>query len=247
MRALALTFDNLGEAADDERGAPPRAEPHPSVTDVLPWLLAALDERGLRATFFVEGINAQRYPDALRAIVARGHEIGCHAWRHERWDGLGPEAEARTLERALRALRALELDVRAFRPPGGELNAGTPALLRAHGIDWCSPRGTHAERRPDGLAILPFAWPLVDAYHRQEHFAALREAQGDAPAPLDPAATAARLEAELARAELPTCLILHPFLAADAGGAAALRHVLDVVARLDVAVGPGGPIARALS
>jgi peptidoglycan/xylan/chitin deacetylase (PgdA/CDA1 family) len=242
VRALALTFDNLGEAADLERDLP-AARPHASVAEVLPWLLAALDERGLRATFFVEGLNAERYPDALRAIAARGHEIGCHAWRHERWDTLTPDAEARTLERALTALRGLELEVRGFRPPGGELNPATPALLRAHGIDWCSPHGTRAQRRPDGLAVLPFAWPLVDAYHRLDHFAALREEHGDPAAPLDPAATAARLEAELARAELPTCLVLHPFLAVGEDGAAAMRQVLDAVANLGVPVNPGGTVA----
>jgi peptidoglycan/xylan/chitin deacetylase (PgdA/CDA1 family) len=228
VRALALTFDNLGEAADLERDLPTE-RPHASVAEVLPWLLGALDERGLRATFFVEGINAERYPDALRAIAARGHEIGCHAWRHERWDTLTPEAEARTLQRALTALRGLELDVRGFRPPGGALNPGTLALLRAHGIDWCSPQGARAEVR-DGIRILPFRWPLVDAYHRLEHFAALRQAHGDPAEPLDPAATAARLEAEIARAELPTCLVLHPFLAVGDEGAAAMRRILDVVA-----------------
>jgi peptidoglycan/xylan/chitin deacetylase (PgdA/CDA1 family) len=244
VRALALTFDNLGEAADLERGHEP-AGPHPSVA-VLPWLLDVLDERGLRATFFVEAINAEQHPQALRAIAARGHELGCHAWRHERWDALDPEEEAQILTRSVAALRELGLDVRGFRPPGGELNATTPALLRAHGLDWCSPHGTVAERRPDGLAVLPFAWPLVDAYHRLEHFADLRTAHADPAAPLDAATTATRLEAELVRASAPTCLVLHPFLAADRDGAAALLRILDVVAGLDAEVGPGGPLAASL-
>jgi peptidoglycan/xylan/chitin deacetylase (PgdA/CDA1 family) len=228
--ALALTFDNLGEAADLERGRPV-AQPPPSVAEVLPWLLDALDERGLRATFFVEGINAQLHPQALRAIAARGHEVGCHAWRHERWDALSPDEEAATLERALAALRGLDLEVRGFRPPGGELNPGTPALLRAHGIDWCSPHGTQTEVR-DGVRILPFQWPLVDAFYRLEHFADLRLAHGEPAAPLDPQATADRLEAELTQAPRPACLVLHPFLAVGDEGAAAMRRILDAVARL---------------
>lgn len=244
MRTLALTFDNLGEAADLERGQR-SCGPHPSVA-VLPWLLDALDARGLRATFFVEAINAEQRPDTLRAIAARGHEVACHAWRHERWDALAPDAEAWTLTRSVAALRAIGLDVRGFRPPGGELNAGTPALLRAHGLDWCSPHGARAERRPDGLAVLPFAWPLVDAYHRLEHFARLRVAHGDAATPLGAAAAADRLEAELARAPDLACLVLHPFLAADPDGAAALHRILDVVARLDAEVGPGGALASGL-
>jgi peptidoglycan/xylan/chitin deacetylase (PgdA/CDA1 family) len=227
--ALALTFDNLGEAADLERGLPP-AEPPPSVVEVLPWLLDALEERGLRATFFVEGINAELHPDALHAIAARGHEIGCHAWRHERWDSLSPEEETAVLERALTALRGLGLEVRGFRPPGGELNAGTLALLRAHGIDWCSPHGERAEVR-DGLRILPFRWSLVDAFYRLDHFADLRTAHGEPAASLGSAETATRLEAELGRVTTPTCLVLHPFLGVGEEGAAALRRILDAVAQ----------------
>lgn len=228
MRAVALTFDNLGEAADLERGLAP-VDPPPSVVEVLPWLLDALDERGLRATFFVEGLNAELHPDALRTIAARGHEVGCHAWRHERWNELAPDEEAATLEQALEALRGLGLDVRGFRPPGGELNAGTPALLRAHGIDWCSPHGTRHEVR-DGVRIEPFRWPLVDAFYRLDHFAALREAHGLPAAALGPDEAASRLEAELRRAQGPTCLVLHPFLAVGDDGAAALRRLLDVLA-----------------
>jgi len=241
VRALGLTFDNLGEAADVERGEQPTG-PHPSLA-ALPGLLDALQARGLRATFFVEAINAEQHPDTVRAIAARGHEVGCHAWRHERWDTLAPDEEARILTRSLAALRGLGVHVRGFRPPGGALNPGTPQLLRAHGVDWCSPHGERPERRPDGLAILPFAWPLVDAYHRLDHFADLRTAHGDPAEPLDAAATADRLEAELVRADRPTCLVLHPFLAADPDGAAALERILDVVAGLGAEVGPGGEIA----
>ena len=244
MRALGLTFDNLGDAADVERGERPGGR-HPSLA-VLPRVLDALDARGLRATFFVEAINAEQHPEAVRAIAERGHEVGCHAWRHERWDTLAPGEEERTLTRSLAALRGLGVEVRGFRPPGGGLNPGTPRLLRAHGVTWCSPHGDRAERRPDGLAILPFAWPLVDAYHRLDHFAALREAHGDAARPLDAAATAGRVEAELARATNHTCLVLHPFLAADAEGAVALGRILDAAAALDGDVGPGGEIAARL-
>ena len=74
-RTVVLTFDNLGEAADLERGGEPRGD-HPSVTVVLPRLLDALDEHRLRVTFFVEGVNTDLYPDAVREIARRGHELG---------------------------------------------------------------------------------------------------------------------------------------------------------------------------
>ena len=84
--ALVLTIDNLGEASALERGeafAPTRRDP--SVTQALPWLLDELDRHGLTATFFVEAINCELYPDAVAGIAARGHELGHHGWSHEQW------------------------------------------------------------------------------------------------------------------------------------------------------------------
>ena len=74
--AVLLSFDNLGEAADLERGtAQPPIGDDPSVTVGLPRALEALAAHDLRATFFVEGLNAELYPQALRDIAAAGHEV----------------------------------------------------------------------------------------------------------------------------------------------------------------------------
>src|SRR3954454_23955172 len=85
---VSVTFDNLGEAADLERGLWPEDEPlgrHFSVKRTLPRILDTLDELGLRATFFVEGFNAELYPEALLEIANSGHELCYHGWRHEYW------------------------------------------------------------------------------------------------------------------------------------------------------------------
>lgn len=50
----------------------------------LSTLLDLLDELGLTATFFVVGVTADRHPEALLDVVARGHEIGCHGYEHRR-------------------------------------------------------------------------------------------------------------------------------------------------------------------
>lgn len=44
--------------------------------------LQLLDDRGLKATFFVLGYNAERYPHLVRAIQAAGHELGTHGYSH---------------------------------------------------------------------------------------------------------------------------------------------------------------------
>ena len=117
--ALVLTIDNLGEARALERGTKPPDEPvgnDPSVTVALPWLLDELDAHHLLATFFVEAINTELYPDALREIAARGHELGLHGWRHEEWTSLTAAGERDILTRAARAFAALGLEARGFGP-----------------------------------------------------------------------------------------------------------------------------------
>jgi len=45
-------------------------------------LLDILDEHNTQATVFVLGWVAQRYPSLVREVAQRGHEIGCHSFRH---------------------------------------------------------------------------------------------------------------------------------------------------------------------
>jgi peptidoglycan/xylan/chitin deacetylase (PgdA/CDA1 family) len=235
--ALVLTFDNLGEASELERGTWPGGEPlgsHPSVTGVLPRLLDTLDAHGLQATFFVEAINCELYPDALREIARRGHEVGHHGWRHEAWGGLTATQELDALTRGMQAFETLGLGVTGFRPPGGELTERSPTLLRDAALRWCSPAGGPSDVR-DGLAYVPFEWPLVDAYHLMERFSALRLRRGDPGAALDPERVADRLAAELAALgtrEGQRTLILHPFLMLDDAWFAGVQRLLGLIGEL---------------
>src|SRR5690242_4012772 len=48
----------------------------------VPRLLRMLAGRGVRATFFVPGLTADRYPATVAAIAEAGHEIGNHGYSH---------------------------------------------------------------------------------------------------------------------------------------------------------------------
>jgi peptidoglycan/xylan/chitin deacetylase (PgdA/CDA1 family) len=166
--AVSVTFDNLGEAAEQELGVPVPIGGHYSVTTALPIVLAELAAAGVPATFFVEGVNAGTYPQALASIAAAGHECAYH----EEWSRLTDAEEDENLRRGLAAMRALGLEPDGFRPPGGRLGERTLALLQAHGLSYCSPAG--AGVASGRTVLLPFAWPGVDAYHLLPQFGALR-------------------------------------------------------------------------
>jgi peptidoglycan/xylan/chitin deacetylase (PgdA/CDA1 family) len=215
-----LSFDNLGEVTALARGEWPADAPvgeHWSVTRALPRLLALLDELDLRATFFVEGLNAELYPDTLRELDAAGHEVGLHGWRHEPWGDLEPERERALLERGVEALGALGLRPRSFRPPGGELTAASLDLLRELGFEYVSPEGDEIEEL-DGITVIPFRWELVDAWYYLPTF----------PGPDSPAAL--RAAAMKALDEGDTTLIFHPFLTDSEERFGVLRETLEAIA-----------------
>jgi peptidoglycan/xylan/chitin deacetylase (PgdA/CDA1 family) len=251
---IVLTFDNLGEAADEERGLPTGPPPHPSVAVALPPLLELLHRHDLRATFFVEAVNAERYPDTLSAILGGGHELGCHGWRHEVFGQLPPSQRPAILDRSLAALRGAGVAVEGFRPPGGTITRYDLALLAARGIRWCSPAGS-APGIDHDVVCLPFAWPLIDAYYLAPALGALRSADGLPEEPLEVERYLEAIGAELDRVGNPDppaliCLIMHPYLYAGERGPEVLDGLLERLARLResgaAAVGPGAEAARRL-
>ncbi|MGH8495257.1 MAG: XrtA system polysaccharide deacetylase [Gammaproteobacteria bacterium] len=50
-------------------------------------ILELFDAAGVHATFFTLGWIAERYPEVLRRIAARGHEVASHGYDHERASG----------------------------------------------------------------------------------------------------------------------------------------------------------------
>jgi peptidoglycan/xylan/chitin deacetylase (PgdA/CDA1 family) len=249
--ALSLSFDNLGEAAEIELGAEPDSprDRHFTVERVLPSLLNILDEHELAATFFVEGLNAELYPDELREIAARGHEVAYHAWRHEQWGGLSAAEQADNLARGGAAFEGLGLDLAGLRPPGGGLGHGGVEVLREAGLRYCSPAGQGIGAQ-DGVALLPFQWRHVDATCVLPPLAPVREQMTGSPDPLDPATLVAFLDRELTTLATKggyMTIVLHPFML-DWLGQARLSELLYRVAggsdRDDLWIAPCAEVAN---
>ncbi len=51
-------------------------------SDWTPSILDTLASRGVKATFFVIGVNAEAHPNTVRREYSEGHEIGNHTWSH---------------------------------------------------------------------------------------------------------------------------------------------------------------------
>src|SRR5258705_2935229 len=63
-------------------------------------LLDLCDRTRTRATFFVLGWVAERKPQLVREIAARGHEIACHGYGHELIYEIGPDRFREEVKRA---------------------------------------------------------------------------------------------------------------------------------------------------
>lgn len=127
--------------------------PHP---DLTPQILDVLDRYGVKATFMVMGHCAEQYPDILHDVVARGHEVGHHTWRHLH---LAKTSGATTREEIEVGTRLVEgiagVPVRLFRPPQGRLSEAVVRVVAAMEQDiilWSVSRGEKGWQRPAQVA-----------------------------------------------------------------------------------------------
>lgn len=69
-------------------------------------VLDVFDDAGATATFFVLGWIAERHPQLVRDIAARGHEIACHGFSHQLIYGQSPAVFREETHRAKSLLEA---------------------------------------------------------------------------------------------------------------------------------------------
>jgi polysaccharide deacetylase family protein (PEP-CTERM system associated) len=81
---LSIDFEDWHQLVHRRIGRPDWEEGSATFERHVSTLLDLLDELGVRATFFVAGITADRHPGALAAVAARGHELACHGYDHRR-------------------------------------------------------------------------------------------------------------------------------------------------------------------
>ena len=88
VAAAAFTFDVDAESAilwgNESVGARMSVMSHQAYGPLvgIPRILDLLEQHQIPSTFFVPGHTADRYPEAVRSIVAAGHEIAHHGYLH---------------------------------------------------------------------------------------------------------------------------------------------------------------------
>ncbi len=88
-------------------------------------LLDTLDEHNTQATVFVLGWVAQRYPRLVREVARRGHEIGCHSFRHRLVYKLTPQVFAEDTRIAKQVIEDLTgTAVEGYRAPSFSITPG---------------------------------------------------------------------------------------------------------------------------
>jgi peptidoglycan/xylan/chitin deacetylase (PgdA/CDA1 family) len=171
--ACAFTFDLDAETLWMARGV---TEPVAlsqgqfGVLEALPRLLALLRTFEVQASFFVPAWVAEHHRDAVAAIAAAGHEIGCHGDEHERVSDLPPEREEDILLRSIDVLsRVAGRRPAGYRAPAWKLSAHTLELLARHAFDYSSNLMDrlvpylHPPIAGRSLVELPVSWVLDDA------------------------------------------------------------------------------------
>lgn len=99
-------------------------------------ILDILDEYEVKTTFFLVGIWVEKYPDLVKEIVNRGHEIGNHSATHPYMTKISPEKMREELGIMSDQVETLT-DVRPtlFRPPYGDYNDQVVTTCREAGYE----------------------------------------------------------------------------------------------------------------
>lgn len=208
-------------------------------------LLAALE---VRATFFVPGLTAERWPAAVRSLADAGHEVALHGYSHRSLVGMSEAEQRQDLERGLEALAALGIEPAGYRAPFWRLTHATLELLGEHGFAYDSSlmdddRPYLIEAAGRTLTELPVHWSLDD----WEQYAFLPEP--DFGQAIEPPAKVLELwtgELDAMRESGSLCLITcHPFLSGRPSRLRVVREFTEFArGRGDVELLTAGEVAR---
>lgn len=254
--AVAVTFDPDAEslmlAADPDLPRRPSLMSHQRYGPTTGRLLRILAKCDVKATFFVPGHSAERFPETVAQVLEAGHEVAHHGYLHEPLVGSTEADERRYLELGPKALdTAGAVRPAGCRAPWWEITERTLALLAEYGFAYDSSLFDrdvpYRVETPSGpLVEVPVSWALDD----WEKYAFWPEVTGSGVIER-PGAVRENWweEVQAYEAEGGCCVLtMHPFLSGRPARARALGALLDRVIQLpDIWVAMFGEIAGRLA
>ncbi len=109
-------------------------------TDYTDTLLSIMEEENVKCTFFTVQFWTEKYPEYVKKISSKGHEIGTHSKTHSHMSKLSYEdikAELTSSSQKITELTGKKVEL--FRPPFGEYNnllISTAKELGLYTIQW---------------------------------------------------------------------------------------------------------------
>ncbi|MBE5943414.1 MAG: polysaccharide deacetylase family protein [Lachnospiraceae bacterium] len=106
----------------------------------LDAILCILEEHDCKATFFVTGEWATKYPEEIKKIYQGGHDIGNHGATHKHMPTISREEMISEIEGCHNIVKSIiGVDMDLFRPPYGDYNESVVMTAKAQGyysIQW---------------------------------------------------------------------------------------------------------------
>ncbi len=132
----------------------------------LPKVLDVLDRYGVKASFFVPGGVAKKYPEAVHQAYARGHEIACRGNEFEIMAQFSKEEQFKMLNNARKEIfDVIGENPTGFRIPEGEINNDTLSVVKELGFKYSSSLSDDDlpyVHKNQNLVELPIHWELYD-------------------------------------------------------------------------------------
>lgn len=136
-KVVALTFDDAPSTNADE-------------------VLNILAEKDVKATFYVIGEYAEKYPGQIKKIAERGHELGNHSYSHQRFLFKSQSFIKNEVEKTNQLIRSAGYGGEiTFRPPNGKKLFGLPWYLSRNNIKtitWSVEPDTYYPENAESIA-----------------------------------------------------------------------------------------------
>ena len=136
----------------------------------LDRMLLSLSKRELKATFFIPGIMAEKYPEDILKVHKAGHEIALHGYEHENFAFLSAEQQRDAIGKGIAAIETLTgIRPAGFRLPEGNMTPETLEIISEFGFKYdCSmldddrPYMVEFDNSQTNMVEIPMRWETQD-------------------------------------------------------------------------------------